>query len=396
MSRGINIFRRIATKSRSHKENLLNTFKIPKFDRVQGDDKLSSINSLGWNDFFEEHFRQCKLQGFEVGRVAIENKTNYLINTNYGEAIGEVSGKLLFISESQSDLPKVGDWVVISLFDDNTKAVIHEVLPRQTKISRKSADRKTEEQVIAANINKVFIVQSLDDNFNINRLARYIVTVNQSGAEPVVVLNKSDLCGNIPDKISEVKKFDEDIHVIAVSAIDNFGIEKLKELIHKEETIAFVGSSGVGKSTLINVLLGTGKLRTNSIREFGSKGKHTTTRRELVVLPDGGILIDTPGMRELSLWNANDGLNQTFSEFDELAAQCRFSDCTHTHETKCAVLQALKDGIITQQQYDNYLKLRKELKYLERRHDKLAQIEEKRKWKEIMKEMKNFNKKNNQ
>lgn len=351
---------------------------------------MTNINSLGWNEFFENHFKQYKQQGFEVGRVAIENKTNYQIITEYGEAIGEVSGKLLFVSESQSELPKVGDWVVISLFDENTKAVIHEVLPRRTKISRKGADRKTTEQVIAANIDTVFIVQALDDNFNINRLARYLVTVNQSGAKPVVILNKSDLCNDVPDKISEMKKFDTDLEIFAVSASNNSGIEKLKESINKGETIAFVGSSGVGKSTLINVLLGSDKLKTNTIRENDSRGKHTTTRRELIVLQDGGILIDTPGMRELGLWNAENGLSQTFSEFEEYAAQCRFADCTHTHETGCAVLQAVKDGTITQQQYNNYLKLRKELKYLERKQDKFAELEEKKKWKNIGKEIKRY------
>ncbi len=353
-----------------------------------GDEKLININSLGWNDFFEEQFQQYKHQGFEAGRITIENKTNYQLITKHGESTGEISGKLLFISATQSELPKVGDWVVVSLFDENTKAVIHEVLPRKSKISRKSADKKTEEQVIAANIDTVFIVQSLDGNFSINRLARYLVTVNQSGARPVVILNKSDLCGDVLDKISEVKKLNENIIVMAVSASNSLGVEQLKEIIKDGESIAFVGSSGVGKSTLINALLGTEKLKTNTVREIDSRGRHTTTKRELIVLPSGGILIDTPGMRELGLWNADNGLSQTFSGFEEFAAQCHFANCTHTHEVKCAVIKALEDGKITQRQYDNYLKLRKELKYLETKQDKFAELEEKRKWRNIGKEIK--------
>ncbi|MEW6508672.1 MAG: ribosome small subunit-dependent GTPase A [Bacteroidota bacterium] len=357
---------------------------------------MINLNSLGWNEFFNKSFKNFDYITYKCGRISAENKTNYLVLTQFGEIIGEVSGKYLFESERQSDLPKVGDWVVITLFNNNELAVIHQILPRRTKISRKSADRKTDEQIIAANVDLAFIVQSLDDNFNINRLERYLSVVYQGGVKPVVVLNKTDLCNNVEEKVKLVTERTGIDKLFSVSAIKRDRLDEIIKLIEPGSTVVFIGSSGVGKSTLINALVGYDRFATNEVREQDSRGKHTTTRREMVLLPSGGILIDTPGMRELGLWNANYGLSQTFSEFSEFAEQCKYSDCTHVHEAGCAILQALSKGEISKQRYENYTKLLKEIKYLESKQNIFVQIEEKRKWKIIHKELKNFNKKNNQ
>lgn len=353
---------------------------------------MENLNYLGWDKYLENNFKPYEQQNLYTGRVAVENKTNYLLYTSFGEVSGEISGKLFFNSESLSELPKVGDWVVVSLFDNNTKAVIHNVLPRKTKISRKSADKKTEEQIIAANVDVVFIVQSLDENFNINRMERYLAAVNQSGALPVAILNKSDICDDADYKKQLVEKVQPGLDVINVSALTGEGIDNLKIYFSLGKTIVFVGSSGVGKSSLINKITGIEMQKMNSVSDANSKGKHTTTKRELIILPDGGLLIDTPGMREFGLWDAAEGLSKTFSEFEELALKCKFKDCTHTHETNCAVVEAVENGSVSKPQYENYIKMRKEIKYLETKQDFFAKLEEKRKWKNIHKEIKRLNK----
>jgi ribosome biogenesis GTPase len=353
---------------------------------------LINLEKLGWNSFFENEFQIYKKQGFSAGRIAAENRNNYIIYSETGEVFGEVSGKLMFNTDSESDYPKTGDWVVISLFDNDSRAVIHEVLPRKTKFSRKSVDRKTNEQVIAANIDIVFIMQALDDNFNINRLIRYLTAVIESGARPVILLSKSDLCTDLDLKLNEVKKAAPDIATLFFSSVTQTGIKEIVDVISARLTGVIIGSSGVGKSTLINLLAGKEYLKTNSVREADSKGRHTTTRRELILLPSGGLIIDTPGMREFALWNADKGFTDMFGEFYDLAGQCRFSDCTHTHEAGCAVKTALENGAVSNERYLNYLKLRKELHYLETKQDIFAQLEEKRKWKNIHKEAKRINK----
>jgi len=358
--------------------------------RKNGDEKLYNLKTLGWNSFFENQFEEYKNSGFVPGRIAVENKNNYLVLTEHGETLAEVSGKLLFTAESNSELPKTGDWVLLSVFDSGGVAIIHKILERKTKISRKDAGKTSDEQIIITNVDFIFIVQSLDNNFNINRLERYLVTVFQSGAEPVVILSKADLCEDVDFKISEIQKSYPDLKIITVSSFTNIGINELTNFIEPEKTYAFLGSSGVGKSTIINKLIGEDILKTTEVRTSDSKGKHTTTKRELIILKDKGILIDTPGMRGLQLWSADNGMSAAFSEFEEFAGQCRFADCTHTHEINCAVIDAVKNNIIPQSRYDNYLKMRKELRHLESRVDHRIYLEEKRKWKEIHKSYKKY------
>ncbi len=352
---------------------------------------MYNLIQLGWNEFFQNQFQIFKEQNFIPARIAVENKQRYILYTEMGELPGEITGKLLYSSEI-AELPKTGDWVAAILFEDEKKAIIHSVLKRKSKLSRKVADRKAEEQVIAANVDYVFIVQSLDNNFNIRRLERYIVSALESNIKPIIVLNKIDLTGESLLRKKEVMQKFSNLPVILTNAITGTGVNEIKNILGEGKTGAFVGSSGVGKSTIINYLIGGEILRTNEVSSSVNKGKHTTTRRELFIMPGGGIVVDTPGMREFQLWNVDKGIDQVFDEIELLSLKCKFSNCTHTKETGCAVTEALGKGIIDEAKLKSYNKLQKELRYLEEKQDKNAFLKRKEREKKLHKEIKQINK----
>jgi ribosome biogenesis GTPase len=330
------------------------------------------LTRLGWSPFFAEPFEQYEPDGLVPGRVSIQERGSYLVYTEEGERWAEVTGRLRHDAVAAADFPAVGDWVAL---DDR----IHAVLPRRTKFSRKVPWLKTEEQVLAANVDVVFLVMALTErDFNPRRLERYLATAWESGAEPVVVLSKADLCDDVPGRLAEAEGVAFGVPVHVTSAVTGDGLEDLRAHFSGDRTAALLGSSGVGKSTIINAFLGSELLRTNDIRSDG-RGRHTTTHRELVPLPDGGLLLDTPGMRELQLWTVDSGLDETFSDVTELAASCRFNDCSHDGEPGCAVRAALADGSLDADRLASWEKLQRELHHLEVRLDKRLQAEERKK-----------------
>ncbi|MBL5769314.1 ribosome small subunit-dependent GTPase A [Heyndrickxia sporothermodurans] len=342
-----------------------------------------NLQTLGWNTYFEEHFEEYKQQGYEVGRVTLEHKKIYRVATEHGELLSEVSGKLRFQAFERQDYPAVGDWVVISPRLEEQKATIHAILPRKSKFSRKAAGPKMDEQIVATNVDIVFLVNALNSDFNLRRIERYVLTAWESGANPVIILSKVDLCENVEEKIQEVESIAFGVPIHAISAEQNIGLEQLAPYVFEGQTIALLGSSGVGKSTLTNALFGSLKQEVRTIREDDGRGRHTTTHRELIVLESGGILIDTPGMRELQLWDADDGLSQSFSDIEELAESCRFRDCSHSKEPGCAIQLAILEGTLDKSRYASYVKLQKELAFLERKENRQAKLAEKARMKQL-------------
>ena len=320
-----------------------------------------------------------------VGRITLQEKGFYRIRTSMGEQNALVSGKFQFDAQSPSDYPAVGDYVMASCADPYT-AIIHQLLPRRSLFVRKAAGTSKTEQVVAANIDTVFLCMSLNNDFNLRRLERYLAVAWESGADPVVVLTKADLCADLPQKQREVEAIAMGVTILTTSAMELEGYRQIMPYITEGRTVAFVGSSGVGKSTLINRLLGEERLATDGLRN-DDKGHHTTTHRELLFLPGGAMVIDTPGMRELGMWDAASGVEQTFGDIEELAARCRFRNCSHSSEPGCAVRAALESGHLDTGRWQSYQKLKNENSYAADSKSYLAAKE--KKFKDISKINKN-------
>jgi len=328
---------------------------------------MNNIEKLGFDKWFQDKTEPSKLDYCQIVRVISVNKNSFVVSNGKKDIYAELTGKYLFNSDSSLDLPTVGDWVYAQLFDDDSLAIIHEIFPRKSLLKRKTPGKKIEYQLIAANIDTAIIMQSLDSNFNLRRLERYLVMINESNITPVIFLSKSDLISidEIESKKNDIYKIIPDIKIAAFSNNNMRDIENIKTLFTPFETFCLLGSSGVGKTTLLNNLIHQDLYKTQPIREKDGRGKHTTSRRELIVLENGAIVVDNPGMRELGIISIESGLDDTFNEIAEQSNQCRFTDCTHTIEEGCVILKALEEGIISKERYQNYIKMYKESLYHE-------------------------------
>jgi ribosome biogenesis GTPase len=345
---------------------------------------------LGWDQKLSADFASYSCAGLTAGRVILQHSHLFTVATEAGEVHAQVSGRLRHQSISAEELPAVGDWVALRLPPGDGNALIQAVLPRRSKFSRKAAGRATREQVVAANIDTVFLIVGMDNDFSPRRVERYLAAAYESGAAPVVVLNKLDLCVDPVARLAAIEEVAPAVPVHAISALRGDNLNAVAAYCVPRRTVALLGSSGVGKSTLINTLLGEDLLRTAEVRPNDSRGRHTTTHRELIFLPGGGMVIDTPGMRELQLWQADEGVQVTFDEIETLARACRFHDCRHQNEPGCAVRAAVEAGQLAPNRLAGMHKLQKELAWFDRQHDQLAAIEEKRRWKAIHKSAKRF------
>ncbi|HEV8650708.1 MAG TPA: ribosome small subunit-dependent GTPase A [Actinomycetes bacterium] len=344
------------------------------------------LEALGWGPFFATSFEPYAREGHRPGRVVAAHRGAYVVAIGDGEVTAAVTGRLRHQAAGPADLPAVGDWVCLQGGADGGRASVVAVLPRRSAFSRHQAGKATQEQVVAANVDVVFLVVALTGDLKPRWLERYLTMAWESGATPVVVLTKADLSDAVDEQLTEAAQVAPGVDVHAVSAVTGQGLDELAGHLEGGQTVALLGSSGVGKSTLVNHFLGREVLATAEVRADG-RGRHTTTHRELFRLPGGGMLVDTPGMRELQLWSAEEGAREAFDDIDTLAAGCRFSDCRHEAEPGCAVRRAVEDGELPADRLAGWHKLQRELRALEIRHDQRARAEQRRRWRVVNKAM---------
>ncbi|MCI0707397.1 MAG: ribosome small subunit-dependent GTPase A [Ignavibacteriae bacterium] len=323
------------------------------------------LQDLGYDSWFQEH--ASTRDGFSIARVTAVHRERYLVRNERAEILAEPTGKLVYAMESNIDLPCVGDWVLVQYHNDDTLAIVHDVLPRRSFLRRKSPGKNIDYQMIAANIDVAFIVQSCDFDFNLRRLERYLVIANEGNIEPVIVLSKSDLVSEteLQERIEAIRNAHISKTVIPFSNQSGAGMQDIHNAMLKGKTYCLLGSSGVGKTTLVNQLIGREAYATAAVREKDGKGRHTTSTRQLIVLDNGALLVDTPGMRELGVMGADAGIEENFGDIQAITEQCKFGDCTHTSEPGCAILAALESGELDEDRYRSYQKLQRESAYLQ-------------------------------
>ena len=347
-----------------------------------------TLRDLGLTDEITSYIRNNNLSDFSVGRITQEHRERYIVSTGDNEYDAEITGNLRFTADSRADFPAVGDWVTMTLYDSNL-AIIHKILPRKSVLERQTVGKFGEKQIISTNIDVAFIIQSIDNNFNINRLERYLTICYSADIEPVLVISKIDLATktDILNACNKLEKRDKEVKYILLSNLTQQGLYQILEVLQKGKTYCVVGSSGVGKSTLINNLLKKNILKTSQISQSTNKGRHTTDHRELFVLENGGIIIDTPGMKELGMTDNIEGIKTTFQEIFDLSLKCKFPDCKHIDENGCAVIEALNNGTIDKESLDNFIKIQNEqLKF------QTSIVEKHKKDKEFGKMVKNYKK----
>lgn len=332
---------------------------------------------MGYDDWFSSHTDPERAKTHDIARVISVHKTGYLISRGNESVFAELSGTLMYSAQSSLELPTTGDWVFANFYDDDSQAIIHELIPRKTLLRRKSAGKSVEFQLLAANLDTAFIVQSLDENLNLRRMERYLVMVGEANIAPYILLSKCDLLAEqeVSQKKQLIASIEPETPMLAFSNLTGENIEHISQLLTAGQTYCLLGSSGVGKTSLLNSLLGNEQFATQTVSRKQSKGRHTTTSRELVQMTNGAVIIDTPGMRELGIISVEEGLDKTFSEILELSRKCKYTDCAHINEKGCAILKAIDNQHLSFERYQNYQKIKKESDFNEMSYSEKRRVD---------------------